>query len=102
MSLNIPERVEGLEDLAPLYAVQLEAVHSLPSDYLDACVSLLERMETATLRALTCLTRASQSAEPNEYADILDALHAVERELTFLRETQSRLTWRNYREEVTA
>ena len=102
MNIELPERVEGLEDLAPLYAVQLQAVHSLPSDYLDACASLLDHMETATLRALTCLTRAGQSAEPNEYADILDALHAVERELTFLRETQSRLTWRNYREEVTA
>ncbi|GEM_PF-4615164 len=34
MNIELPECVEGLEDLAPLYAVQLQAVHSLPSDYL--------------------------------------------------------------------
>lgn len=98
---KLPERVESLSDLLPLRATPHESIHALPAPYLDACGRLTEKLDASTHEALTHLIRAGQKAQAEEYPDILDALHAVNSEIVFIRETANRLTWRRYSEEAT-
>lgn len=96
---SLPERVESLSDLLPLHATALTSIRTLPAPYLDACGRLLEKLDTSARGALTRLINAGQTAPAEEYPDILDALHAVNSEIAFIRQTANRLTWRRYTEE---
>lgn len=96
---KLPERVESLSDLLPLYTTPLTSIRTLPTPYLDACARLLDRLDTAAHGAMTRLINAGQTAPAEEYPDILNALHAADRETAFIRETANRLTWRRYTEE---
>lgn len=96
MRVEIPNHVNGLGDLVPLFATPFEMVHALPSDYLDQCQAFAVEAADNSLTALTIATERPESFNPDTAVDVLTDIRVLVGVMKYSRDALNRLTWRNY------